>query len=139
MKYPKLLHKLFWGLLVGLGFLLLDGNLCVVKRFSGLPCPGCGMTRAYLSLIHFKLQNAWYFHPLFFLPPLIAGVVILRKQRLVATLYRNNFFWVALGLLVIIVWAARLATLFPHVPPMDYDPNALLPTLLRLGTRLGGG
>jgi len=34
------------------------------------------MTRAYLSLIKFDLTSAFYYHPLFLLPGLIAVVVV---------------------------------------------------------------
>lgn len=42
---------------------------CPIKGFSGISCPGCGMTRAVLSVLQFHFHDAFYYHPLFFLTP----------------------------------------------------------------------
>ena len=38
--------------------------LCALKRFSGIPCPTCGMTRAFCNAVqlHWKASLLW--HPL---------------------------------------------------------------------------
>lgn len=38
--------------------------LCLVKGLSGLDCPGCGMTRAFLLIGHGRLSDAAAAHPL---------------------------------------------------------------------------
>ncbi len=54
---------------------------CPIKFFTGISCPGCGMTRAYLSLFTGHLHRAFRYHPLFWLvPPAIA--FYLKKDRL---------------------------------------------------------
>lgn len=35
---------------------------CVIKRVTGFPCPGCGGTRAIVSLFHGKILTAIYYH-----------------------------------------------------------------------------
>ena len=45
--------------------------MCPFKLLTGVPCPGCGMTRAYLYLFEGDIQGAFYFHPLFWLIPLL--------------------------------------------------------------------
>ncbi len=42
-------------------------TVCWFKRFTGLPCPGCGMTRAFCAISHGELAAAWVFHPFSFL------------------------------------------------------------------------
>ena len=37
--------------------------LCLVKWLTGLDCPGCGMTRAFLLLGHGRLGDAVAAHP----------------------------------------------------------------------------
>lgn len=32
--------------------LLLSGITCPIKQWTGISCPGCGMTRAWLSVLH---------------------------------------------------------------------------------------
>jgi hypothetical protein len=38
--------------------------LCPSKRFFDIECPGCGMTRAVMHLIHFDLESALYYNSL---------------------------------------------------------------------------
>jgi len=36
---------------------------CTFRRLTDLPCPGCGMTRAFISMAHGRLADAWHFNP----------------------------------------------------------------------------
>ena len=36
---------------------------CTFKRFVGAECPGCGLTRSFVSLVHGDLTGAWTFNP----------------------------------------------------------------------------
>ncbi|MCU0961961.1 MAG: DUF2752 domain-containing protein [Pirellulaceae bacterium] len=36
---------------------------CRFRQFTGVPCPGCGLTRAFISLAHGRLSAAWSYHP----------------------------------------------------------------------------
>lgn len=38
-------------------------QLCHMKRFTGFDCPGCGLTRSFISLGHGDLAAAWHFNP----------------------------------------------------------------------------
>jgi len=38
--------------------------LCIVKGLTGLDCPGCGMTRAFLLVGHGRFADAAATHPL---------------------------------------------------------------------------
>jgi uncharacterized protein DUF2752 len=42
----------------GLGF-----DVCLTHRLTGLPCPGCGLTRSITSLTHGQFQSAEAYHP----------------------------------------------------------------------------
>lgn len=37
---------------------------CPFKNVTGIPCPGCGMGRATLELVHFDIKESLRFHPL---------------------------------------------------------------------------
>jgi len=66
-----------WG---SLGMLLLVSHLppdgagvpvCLFRAMSGLPCPGCGLTRALSSLVQGDPATAFSYHPFaFFILPL---------------------------------------------------------------------
>lgn len=46
---------------------------CPFLHLLGIPCMGCGMTRAMLALIQWKWKLAFYYHPLF---PIVIFVVL---------------------------------------------------------------
>ena len=37
---------------------------CVFYNLTGLPCPGCGMTRGFVAMGHGQLAAAWGYNPL---------------------------------------------------------------------------
>ncbi len=69
---------LFEHLLILLGALAyvfivaLTGIGCPILYITGFPCPGCGLTRAYIAFFHGNFVDAFRYHPLFWLlPPLL--------------------------------------------------------------------
>jgi len=60
----------------GLGLLsrVTDG-LCIFRRVTQLPCPGCGMTRAVLCVLRGAFSEASAYHPLWVTLPVIALLV----------------------------------------------------------------
>jgi hypothetical protein len=45
---------------------------CLMRRFTGLPCPGCGATRSLSAWAHFDPLTALQFNPLFFIATVAA-------------------------------------------------------------------
>ena len=41
-----------------------DGTICALKRFTGVPCAGCRGTRAGLSLLKGDIADAFQFNPM---------------------------------------------------------------------------
>ena len=41
------------------------GSGCFIKSVFGVPCPACGMTRAWMSFVRGDFAGAFMFHPLF--------------------------------------------------------------------------
>lgn len=39
-------------------------QLCFFHSITGMPCPFCGMTRAFLAIGQLNFTKAFYFHPL---------------------------------------------------------------------------
>jgi hypothetical protein len=80
--------------------------LCLFHRLTGLDCPGCGMTRAFVCLMRGDLLGAWQMHP-FSIPLLaLAGAAALLPAPLRSRLVRSQF-GVALqggALAVLLIW-----------------------------------
>ena len=83
--------------------------LCPLHAVTGIPCPGCGMTRAARSLMQGNFRDAALFNPLFM--TLLAGVaaylvyaavvVTLRLPRLRGEhLSRRTMFLLRVGVLL---------------------------------------
>lgn len=124
-RYLSLILPFF---LVGIicTFFFFTGDLCLFRRILGIPCPGCGMTRAYLSLLHLNITSAFFYHPLFWCVPLVGAVILCRTHKFFQKLYQNPIFWSILVILFLGVYAIRMLTLFPDTPPMDYAANSVL-------------
>lgn len=39
-------------------------SLCLIRRVFGVRCPGCGMTRAFSSVVHGKFKQAYQYNKL---------------------------------------------------------------------------
>ncbi len=80
---------------------------CVFRFMTGIPCPGCGMTRAWLTALRGDLAAAVAYHPLFWAVP-VAGALVFAQERSVRW-HRACVF--AAGVLIavfIVLWAVRL-------------------------------
>ena len=54
------------------------GVTCPILFLTGISCAGCGMSRAWLSLLRLDLAGAFAFHPLFWLPVPAAALLLFR-------------------------------------------------------------
>ena len=74
-------------------YLVLEGFgiTCPIKFLTGISCAGCGMSRAWIAVFHLDFARAFYFHPLFFTPPVIL-LVILLKKRIKPVFYKGFIF-----------------------------------------------
>ena len=110
----------------------LFGTVCPLYFVVGLPCPGCGLTRAGLLLLGGSPTDSFRMHPLL-LPVVIylaaAAVVHIRNPKKIPRLYIPG---IVLLVIMMGVYAWRLATLYPHTAPMTINENALLQNILSL-------
>lgn len=118
---------------------LMTDSICVYKATSGLPCPGCGMTRALTALIHGDYGLAFYMHPLW--PLVILGISIgvwllvtrqTERFKHFSMSRQGNRLWLALLLIVVLVYVFRMLQYFPHTEPMSFNEKALLPQMYKI-------
>lgn len=108
--------------------------MCPTALFLGVPCPGCGLTRATLALLSGDFAAALHFHPLVFvLAPLfiyalasslvdyVRGGPSGAPSRLAAWFSARARYGAAVGLLVVTlgVWGARFAGYFGGPVPIE--------------------
>ena len=110
-------QALAWGAILlsvllppgGLGF-----SLCFFYLITGLPCPGCGMTRAFIDIGHLNLAHSMQYHPLGLVAFAVAGIVALSApiaplgRRLVAYRQLVGRLLLLLAFFVFLVGAIRL-------------------------------
>lgn len=70
----KILLFFLYGLLIA--FWMWKDLPCVIRALSGVICPECGMSRAWLALLRLDLRSAFYYHPMFWSVPLLALYIL---------------------------------------------------------------
>ena len=81
---------------------------CLMKAIFNVPCPVCGMTRAYLSLLCLDIKAAMRYNPAFPLFPIACLFGILSATDKKRTKIWLIAFFSAI-LLILIIWIIRLA------------------------------
>ena len=99
---------------------------CLVKHTIGIPCMGCGMSRAFYYMITLDFVQAYRFHPLVFIVPFVVLVFLLQETKLLGKFYHSRLFWGFILSLFVVVYIIRMILYFPHTEPMDYYSNPLI-------------
>ena len=81
------------------------GISCPIKFLTGISCAGCGMSRAWLSLLNLDFASAFHYHPLFIFP-VIGLILYLFRNRIPQKVYKNSF--ILMGILMLVVYVIRL-------------------------------
>ena len=113
-KNRELIIVIFIGAIISfVATTVFNKSICLSINIFGFPCPACGMTRAYLSLLHGNVKGAFYYHPLFWTVPFI----------LIG--YKNKKVIYILGTAFIILWGIRMYLYFPEREPMQFNDRAM--------------
>lgn len=97
-------------------------SVCPVAALLGVPCPGCGLLRATLSLAHGNVAEALHFHPLVFVvvPAALGATVHVASGRPVSRGVEWTLATIATALvaLLVVVWIARFHGAFGGPVPV---------------------
>lgn len=101
-------------------------KFCPVVIVTGLPCPGCGVTRAVEYFVTGQFQKGWAMHP-FGIAWLFLGVYFCVMRYLLGRPVKG--LWQMAGLLaagMIVFWIYRLYRFFPGAEPICYTAGNLM-------------
>lgn len=85
------------------------GVTCPIKYITGISCAGCGMSRAWIALLHFNIHEAFMYHPLFFLPPVVVKVMLL-KSKINIKFYKIFMFTMAGAFVIVYLYRMFIGT-----------------------------
>lgn len=105
--------------LVGIG--------CPILFLTGIPCAGCGMTRAWASVLHGHFHRAFYYHPLYWTVPLM-GILFLRYRKLPKKVAKGILIF--MGVVYIIVYFIRLLTPGCSIVAIDISEGFMIKFLM---------
>ncbi|MDR2525756.1 MAG: DUF2752 domain-containing protein [Oscillospiraceae bacterium] len=113
---------------------LVTGTICIMESSVGIPCPGCGLTRAWRSCAQMNYAAAFRWHPLFWLIPCMALLwlgahLYYRKKAESPRWFRHCL--VGCFVLFVSVYAVRMVLFFPHTAPMVTNPDSFARRILR--------
>ena len=93
-------------------FFHVSGIGCPIHYATGISCPGCGMTRATMSLFAGNLGAALRWH--FMLPAMPAVLLMIAEEgRLFRGPWPNRAAWTLLSAGFILRWSLNLAGILP--------------------------
>jgi hypothetical protein len=86
---------------------------CYFKQLFGLGCPGCGLTRCFISLAHGEFRRAWSFNPAGLLVFLVVLIQIPYRALQVWRAHKNLDEWqlasvsIVIGCLLVVALIAQ--------------------------------
>lgn len=96
-------------------------TFCLIRGVLGIPCPGCGITRALISLLKLDFNKAFFYHPLVYVLIILCILYIFKKD-----FFKNIFFLMSLVFLFVFVYIYRLILYFPNKEPLSLNKSALI-------------
>lgn len=117
---------------------LILGKICPMRMLFGIPCPGCGTTRALWLLLQGKVGEAAAINPLW-IPIVVLGLIFFINRYFVTSeqlsdkiLHILKIAVAVVCVLCIVYYAYRMIYWYPDRAPMLYDPDNLLQRLVKI-------
>lgn len=96
---------------------------CPIRFTTGISCPGCGMTRAILSLLSLDFQLAFYYHPLFVITPFMLYLFLFEDFTKPIVLKVS---WTVIIISFIVVYFLRILVLHSSVVSIDISDSIMV-------------
>lgn len=104
-------------------------RFCPLVLFCGFPCPGCGITRAFISFFTLHPIKAFEYNPVY--PLWLVSIIAAIWRRYISgkSLKAIRWLFTITALLTLAVYVWRMATAFPSQEPMVFVHENLMSTL----------
>lgn len=106
-------------------------QFCPMVFFTGLPCPGCGITRAFRLLLQLRFQEAWNMHPFVYGWVILGIVFCVRRYGMGKEIRTLQKYGVILLIGMFVFYIFRMLVFFPDKEPMTYFSGNLCETILK--------
>lgn len=99
---------------------------CPLIIVCGIPCPGCGVSRATASFLTGRWQQAWQLNPMIF--PIVITAAYFGWNRYLMGSRAKGIKAMIVGLLIlmIVVYGVRMYLYFPNRVPYVYTEDNIL-------------
>lgn len=94
------------------------GAVCPLRITTGLPCPGCGMTRAIQCLLKFRFKEAFLMHPFCYILLAVIVYYIVGYYILGRTLKKFKFIIIGIVICALMFYVYRIIRYYPNMEPM---------------------
>ncbi len=93
---------------------------CLIYRSIGIECPTCGMASAYYHLlVNQDIKAAYYYHPLFFMVPIIVVLVFINFIYLKEVNKYINYMLYLIFIIFMVVYFLRIFHIVNIGIPLD--------------------
>lgn len=106
---------IYWGVTR-----LLFHAFCPLAIVTGLPCPGCGITRSVMKLCTFSIGESIHLHPIGILWVLYFLFFLFERYFIFRQDYKKMWIIYILAILMFIVYIYRMRYDFPGEAPMTF-------------------
>ena len=109
---------------------LIFGGVCISVALTGLPCPGCGMTRGVVFLLTGQFERAFMINPAVYL--WVGVTLYFLIFRYILHRKAPGIVWIFKIILIttILIYIYRMIRYFPDRPPMSYTRGRILEKLI---------
>ena len=107
-KHRKISLALLFAVYFTLSYFVLDllNTTCIFIYLFDIPCPGCGMTRALLSLLKLDFKSALLYNPtIFFMPYIVYYIFGNPKAKW------HKYILIFIAIVLVFSWILKLFTL----------------------------
>lgn len=134
LRIWKDIFKYKWFIIGFLAYYVISHNVwgayCPMLLITGLPCPGCGMSRAIFFVFTFQFSRAWMMNPIAFLWAILIIIFLVYRYLLGKNVKFLKTPLILVLIFTIVYYMYRMLALFPAYPPIVYRRNNLLGNLI---------